>query len=222
MRLPIAADGWFFVAPSAALALVFFAVGWGAAGWLFLALAAFCLYFFRDPERTPPEGEGLVVAPADGRVVFIDTAFQSPEHPEGAVSVSIFLSIFNVHVQRCPLSGEVTGKRYNRGRFMAAWSHKASQDNEQVTTVLKTGAGVVMVKQIAGLVARRIVSWVNVGDRVERGQRLGLIRFGSRVDLILPVGTELVCSLGGSVKGGETVMARVPAQARKEGDDERS
>ncbi|MGK7346730.1 MAG: phosphatidylserine decarboxylase family protein [Candidatus Nitrospinota bacterium M3_3B_026] len=217
MRLPIAADGWFFVAPSAILSLVFFAAGWGAAGWLFLALAVFCLYFFRDPERTPPEGEDLVVAPADGKVVFIDTAFQSPEHPEGAVSVSIFLSIFNVHVQRCPLAGEVTGKRYNRGRFMAAWSHKASLDNEQVATILKTGPGVVLVKQIAGLVARRIVSWVSVGDRLDRGQRLGLIRFGSRVDLVLPAGVEIVCSLGDRVKGGETVMARAPA--RREEDE---
>lgn len=216
MALPIARDGYFFVIPLALAAVLFFAVGWAAVGWLILALAVFCVYFFRDPERTPPEGEDLIVAPADGKVVYIDTAYQSPDHPEGAVSVSIFLSIFNVHVQRIPLAGTVTRKFYNKGKFLAAWDHKASEDNEQVLMALDTAYGVFCVKQIAGLVARRVLCWARVGDALERGQRFGLIRFGSRVDLIMPPGMELLCKLGDKVKGGESVMARAPAVSAEE------
>jgi len=211
MKSPIAREGYQFVIPLALASALFLAVGWHTIGWIAVGLAAFCVYFFRDPERTPPEGDDLIIAPPDGKVVYIDTAYQSPDHPDGAVCVSIFLSIFNVHVQRLPFPGKVTRKFYNKGKFLAAWDHKASLDNEQVLLALDTSIGAVCVKQIAGLVARRIVCWAKVGDSMEKAERFGLIRFGSRVDLIMPPSVEIVSKIGDTVRGGETVMARAKA-----------
>ncbi len=208
MRFPLAKDSLWFLVPLIFVSALLFLVGFKVAGWFSVGLIIFVAYFFRDPVRRPPEGEDLIVAPADGKIVKVDTAYASADHDEGSVCISTFLSVFNVHIQRAPVAGTVTRKFYNKGKFMAAWDHKASLDNEQALTVFKTDIGPVGVKQIAGFVARRIITWVNVGSSLERSQRLGLIRFGSRVDLIMPPDVTVIVKVGDHVKGGETVMAR--------------
>lgn len=208
MRLPFDPDAWMFVIPLGIAALVLWLLGWLTPGWVALALMLFSLYFFRDPERVIPEQPNAVVAPADGKVVKIDTAYQSQEFPQGAICVSIFLSVFNVHVQRAPFAGTVFSKSYHPGKFMAAWDHRASEENERSLMVMETAHGKIGVKQIAGLVARRVVLRARVGQRLERGERIGLIRFGSRVDLIVPPEFEIAIKIGDIVTGGETIMAR--------------
>ena len=215
MKFPIASEGFIFIFPLVAVTLLLFAFGWGKLAFFTLAVTAFVVFFFRDPERVTPPGAELIVAPADGKVVKIDPAYQIDEYPGGAVGVSIFLSVFNVHVQRTPLAGNVLRKIYNKGKFLAAWDHKASMDNEQTLITLNTAAGVIGVKQIAGLVARRIVNWTNVGQGLETGERFGLIRFGSRVDLIMKPGVEVTVKVGDRVSAGETVMARFTTDAKK-------
>ncbi len=209
MKLPVATDAFMFLIPLLATTVIFAALGLSVIAWICAGLFLFVLYFFRDPERIAPADDNLLVAPADGKVIKIDTAYQSEDHPGGAICISIFLSIFNVHIQRVPVAGTITRKFYNKGKYLAAWDHKASMDNEQNMIVMDTGIGPVGVKQIAGLVARRIVCWSSVGDKLEKGERFGLIRFGSRVDLILPPDVAILSSLGDKVKGGETVMARL-------------
>ncbi len=220
MRLPFAREAIPFALPLALLALLFFAICWGKSGWITLAILFFVLYFFRDPIRVSPVGDDLIVSPADGKVCKIDTAYESPDHPEGSICISIFLSIFNVHIQRVPLSGKVVRKHYNKGKFLAAWDHKASLDNEQCIVALDTKVGKVAVKQIAGLIARRIITWINPGDEVQKGDRLGLIRFGSRVDLILPGSVKINCEVGDVVKGGESIMAKVEHKVKGDGNTE--
>ncbi|MBF0292072.1 MAG: phosphatidylserine decarboxylase family protein [Nitrospinae bacterium] len=215
MKFPIASEGLMFIVPLAVVTLLLFALGWGKLAWFTLALTAFVVFFFRDPERVTPPGEGIIVAPADGKVVKIDPAYQIDEYPGGAVGVSIFLSVFNVHVQRTPLEGDVIRKIYNKGKFLAAWDHKASMDNEQTLITMNTPAGVIGVKQIAGLIARRIVNWTSAGQKLETGERFGLIRFGSRVDLIMKPGVEVTVKIGDVVTAGETVMARFTADSKK-------
>ena len=184
-----------------------------AAPALFLALTLFVAYFFRDPERRTPRDPRLVVAPADGRVMSVGPV-EGEDFMDGtATRVTIFLSIFDVHVQRAPLDGRVAHYAYRPGRFVAAWSELASRDNERATLGIDTGAGPVLVRQIAGLVARRIVTYPREGDAVARGDRLGLIRFGSRVDLFLPIDWPVTVAAGDRVRGGETPVARVPETA---------
>lgn len=201
-----------FIAPLVLVTVLLFAFGQCKLAYFTLATTLFVVFFFRDPERVVPPGEGLIVAPADGKVVKIDPAYQIDEYPGGAVGVSIFLSVFNVHVQRTPLGGNVLRKIYNKGKFLAAWDHKASMDNEQTLITMDTPAGVIGVKQIAGFVARRIVNWTSVGQKLGTGERFGLIRFGSRVDLILKPGVEVMVKVGDRVSAGETVMARFTAE----------
>lgn len=215
MKFPIASEGLMFIVPLAAVTLLLFALGFGKLASFALATTLFVVFFFRDPERVVPPGVGIIVAPADGKVVKIDPAYQIDEYPGGAVGVSIFLSVFNVHVQRTPLAGNVLRKIYNKGKFLAAWDHKASTDNEQTLITLNTPAGVIGVKQIAGLIARRIVNWTGAGQKLETGERFGLIRFGSRVDLIMKPGVEVAVKVGDRVTAGETVMARFTADTGK-------
>lgn len=191
-----------FAAPPFALAGAFLLFGlWPWAAFFALVGTAVCL-FFRDPERTPPQDESLLVSPADGRVLFAGEA-------DGRTKISIFMSVFNVHVNRAPCPGEVRALRYNPGKFMAAYAEKASLDNEQNRILLRTAHGDAEVVQIAGLVARRIVCWLSPGDRVERAGRIGLIRFGSRVDLYLPSGSaEPLVEPGQVVRAGVTPLAR--------------
>ena len=181
----------------------------GAAGVLAL-LTAFTLWFFRNPVRRRRDGEGLVLSPADGRVIQI-TPVDEPSFFDGtATRISIFLSVFNVHIQRAPITGRVELKKYEPGGFAVAWKSKASEDNEQSTLGISAGTHRVMVRQIAGLIARRIVTDPEMGELVPQGSRIGIIRFGSRVDLFIPQDWEISCKIGDRAKGGLTDLARVP------------
>ncbi len=171
-------------------------------------LLLFTVYFFRNPERTPPADEQLMVSPADGVVVYAGPS--SEEHIGQCRKISVFMNVFNVHVNRAPFSGKIVDSFYRPGRFLDARSPKASSENEQMGLVvdLPNGARVVYV-QIAGLVARRILCYAGVGDSLERGRRYGLIRFGSRVDLYLPEGVEILVKVGDGAVAGVTPLARI-------------
>jgi len=185
----------------------------GALAGVLTVLALFTIWFFRDPRRPIPGAPGLVVAPGEGRVILVGEA-DEPTYLGGRCrKISIFLSIFDVHVQRAPMSGTVEHRSYKPGAYAVAWLDKASEDNEQASIGLATPHGRVLVRQIAGLVARRIVTDPAEGDRVERGQRIGLIRFGSRVDLFLPLEWEVACAVGDRARVGVTVLARQPVEA---------
>ena len=166
-----------------------------------VVLIAFVLFFFRDPARRPPEGVGLVLSPADGRVSEIVRDRQGAR-------VSVFLSVLNCHINRSPVSGTVREAIYTRGRFHPAWQGRASGENERNRLVIRSDSGDYGVTQVAGVLARRIVCTKKQGDEVARGERIGLIRFGSRTDLQLPPGVEPLVSVGDRVKGGLTIMAR--------------
>lgn len=176
-------------------------------GRFFLLFAAFTAFFFRDPERNIPSGEGLVVSPADGTIVGIDRIDQVPSIGAPCNRISIFLSIFNVHINRAPIKGKVTFRHYNEGKFFPANAPKASADNEQNAVVIDDSGYKVMVKQIAGIIARRIVCWVDPGMTLVRGERFGLIRFGSRTELYIPVSSKIKVKMGDSVNGGSTIIA---------------
>ena len=204
----MARDGFYFLAPLAAGAGGAAWAGWSPAAWALAALALFVAFFFRDPPRVIPSEPGIVVAPADGRVVGIET--------EGAATrVSIFLSIFNVHVNRSPIAGQVRNVEYRKGRFRAAFVKQASAENERNTLTIE-GQGVrIECSQIAGLVARRIVCRTRTGDTLGRGERFGLIRFGSRVDLRLPPGVQVRVRVGDTIYGGASVIGRITSEAGK-------
>ncbi|MCG8504243.1 MAG: phosphatidylserine decarboxylase [Sphingomonadales bacterium] len=204
-------EGRPFIAISAVATLVFFLL-WQPLGWLGVLLTAWCAYFFRDPERFPPQGEGVLVSPADGVVLSVGTAPLPPEL-EGMsgerVRISIFMNVFNVHVNRVPEAGEITDVKYIPGAFINASLDKASEDNERNLIRMTTAAGDDLVfVQIAGLVARRIVCTAEAGDAVGRGERVGIIRFGSRVDVYLPTSFESAVREGQTMIAGETVVAR--------------
>lgn len=205
----IAREGWVHVSMCVALAAAVSA--WqplaGLPLWL---LALFVLQFFRDPHRTITEGEGLVVAPADGRVVAVGPARDELLGRE-ALRVSVFMNVFNVHSNRAPAAGEIIASSYRKGGFLNAALDKASASNEANALAIATERGRITFVQIAGLVARRIRCYVKRGERVERGQRYGFIRFGSRVDVYLPEGAELRAEVGDTVSAGVSVIARLPA-----------
>lgn len=206
-RSPIAAEGYPFIALFAFVTIVFALLGWGWLALPSLALTLFTVYFFRDPERIIPSDEDAVIAPADGRIVFLDEVMEERYAHEPTLKISIFMSVFNVHVNRAPARGTVVDKFYNRGEFLNAALDKASLENEQCGLLLETGHGrKILFVQIAGLIARRIITYPKVGDLLERGERYGLIRFGSRVDLYLPRGTEPLVRLGDHVTAGETIL----------------
>ena len=211
---PIHPAGRIFVAAAAVLALVLFWIS-TPLGWLGAGLAALVVYFFRDPERVPPEGAGLVVSPADGHVVGIAAAAPPPEMALGddpRPRVSVFLSVLGVHVNRIPVGGNVRRIRYTPGRTVNAVLDKASEENERNALHIATPGGQdVVVVQIAGLIARRIVCSVPEGADVRAGDRMGIIRFGSRADVYLPPGTELRVKMGQTMIGGETVLAQLPS-----------
>ncbi len=171
------------------------------------ALAMWIVYFFRDPERTGERSETIVVSPADGKVVQI-TEVDEPAFVRGrALRISIFMNVFNVHVNRYPISGTVAYVHYNAGKFLNAASDKASLENEQMSVGIETSAGRVLVRQIAGLIARRIVNYAKVGMRAEQGMRMGIIRFGSRVDVFVPPTSKVHVKLGDFPVAGVTVLS---------------
>ena len=214
MRIPIAREGMPFVVVCTVLvvATILWARsgGWGvraAAPAVMGIVALFVLYFFRDPERTVPPGRDVVVSPADGRVVSVGPVAEEGFMGGPATRVTIFLSVFDVHVQRAPLGGQVGDYSYRAGAFLPAWREEASDGNERATLGIETGEGPVVVRQIAGLIARRIVTYPREGDRVAKGDRIALIRFGSRVDLFLPPDWPVAVEPGDVVRGGETPVA---------------
>lgn len=211
VRMPIERDGFVFILPALVLSGVLFGLRLPWWGTGVLLLSGFLVYFFRDPERVIPEGERLILAPADGRVLAIKP-FPDWKGPfgESLMRVSIFLSVFDVHVNRAPLTSLVNGVTHTPGRFVAAWGERASAENEQTLIHFASPDGDVWVKQIAGILARRIVCRVRPGQKVGAGDRIGLIRFGSRVDCILPATVELKVRRGQAVKGGSTILGVIP------------
>ena len=202
-------EGYYFGLPPLVLGVGAFLAHWVVAGIILVALALFVFYFFRDPERAIPTDPGAVVSPADGRIVVIT---DEPNKGVPGKRISIFLAIWNVHVNRSPEAGTITGMEYRPGKFLAAMVARASAENEQNVISLSTARGEMMFKQIAGLIARRVVCWKKPGDVVARGERIGLVRFGSRVDLWVPRDAEILVKLGDNVKGGSSVLANWPAR----------
>lgn len=214
---PMHPEGRKFVAIFAAVTVVLFLI-WDPLGWLGLGLTIWCYYFFRDPKRVVPVDDNLVVSPADGIVSLIEPAVPPAELGLGdrpLTRVSVFMNVFNCHVNRMPASGRITAVAYRPGKFFNASLDKASIDNERngLTIELPDGRALGVV-QIAGLVARRIVCFVQPGVRLDRGERFGLIRFGSRVDVYLPVGVAPLVALGQTMVAGETLLADLTAPDR--------
>ena len=203
-------DGYKFAAPPllAGLAALAFGLKWTPALWIgavLVLLGAFVVYFFRDPERIIPLDGAAIVSPADGRVM--EVAEESFEQRPGR-RISIFLAIWNVHMSRSPMAGRIERLEYRPGRFYAAMRSRASAENEQNVIRLSTERGEIVFKQIAGWVARRVVCWKKPGDQVAMGERIGLIRFGSRMDVWLPHGAEILVAPGEHVAGGSSILAR--------------
>ncbi|MEW5795847.1 MAG: phosphatidylserine decarboxylase family protein [Candidatus Zixiibacteriota bacterium] len=224
----IARDGWTLILVGFLLTIVAL---WAATRWdsrglfaasVVLAIATlFTVYFFRDPERAIPSGSNLLVAPADGRVVKIDTLANHQFVGERTIQVSIFLSVFDVHVNRVPCSGRIEYVKRNPGKFIAAFKDKASEENEQTEIGMLTQTGRrIAFKQIAGVIARRIVCRLSEGTLVSSGDRFGMIKFGSRADLLLPADTKVTVKVGDHVQGGTTIMGclgtATPASASPE------
>ena len=179
---------------------------------LFTVLAVWVAYFFRDPERTGERGARLVIAPADGKVVMV-TDVDEPAFLHGrATRMSIFMSVFNVHVNRYPVDGVVLYVYYNKGKFFNAAAEKSSLDNEQMSVGIESGSHRVLVRQIAGLLARRIVNYSREGEQVTQGERMGIIRFGSRVDVFLPTAASIRAKVGDLTAAGSTVIAELPGE----------
>jgi phosphatidylserine decarboxylase len=204
-------DGyWYGLALAAVAVAVWFGTGRVALTLIPVLVAAFFLWFFRDPERAIPEGEGLIVSPGDGKVQAAEVV-ETADGPR--LRVTIFLSVFNVHVNRVPIAGTVTLVEHRAGKFLNAMKQESAVENEQTLIVLDGGGYTVAFKQIAGLLARRIVCNLKAGDVVRRGQRMGLIKFGSRVDVLMPVDAQLEVKVGDTVSGGSSVLAKLAAQA---------
>jgi len=208
---PIAREGYPFIALFAFVTLVFALLGWVFVTLLLLILTLFSVYFFRNPERIVPSGDNLVVAPADGKVIFVGDVQEDRYFKKRVTKVSIFMSVFNVHVNRVPCDGKVVDMYYNKGQFLNASYDKASECNEQSGILLETeGNSQILFVQIAGLIARRIVTYPVIGDLLQQGARYGLIRFGSRVDIYFPVNSDVTVLLGERTIAGETVLGTLP------------
>jgi phosphatidylserine decarboxylase len=212
--LKIAPEGLPFIAIAIGIAVLGAYFSWRAFAVLFL-LAIFVTAFFRDPFREIPQGERLVVSPADGKVVMIVPTPQGHAAGEGATQISIFLSVFDVHINRAPIAGKITDVVYNKGEFLPAFDDKASLRNEQNRAFIDGPDGRVGFTQIAGLIARRIVFRKKVGDVVARGEQVGFLRFGSRTDIFLPKGSTLTVKVGDRVSGGSSVIAHLPQSGKE-------
>jgi phosphatidylserine decarboxylase len=211
--VPIHKEGYPFIAIALVLA-VLLGSWWSPLGWILSIVTLWVCYFFRDPPRVTPIRDGLVVSPADGRVSLIATVVPPAEldlPPEPMVRVSVFMNVFDCHVNRSPVAGRIAQILYTPGLFINAELDKASEDNERNALVIETGATRIGVVQIAGLVARRIVSFVKEGDSLSAGERFGLIRFGSRLDIYMPANTQVLVGLGQVAVAGETVLADLKA-----------
>jgi phosphatidylserine decarboxylase len=208
--VPIVREGVPFLLVSLIAAFCFTVGGLWPLGIVFGLLAVYIAFFFRNPERLPPVGTSMVASPADGRVIFVGPCKEPEFSGQEMLKVSIFMSLWDVHVNRVPVDGTVRDMKYHRGRFMAAFEDRASEENERNAMLIETSTGErIVLVQVAGLVARRIVCYPKIGDFVLKGQRMGLIRFGSRCDIYLPMGTETQLKVGDRTMGGETIVAKL-------------
>lgn len=209
-NFPIARESFPFIGVLIFASLAFWAGGLWQGAVVTLLLCSYVVFFFRNPERSFPAGVDQVACPADGRVVFVGPAVEKDFLGEERIKVSIFMSLFNVHINRVPVDGVVEKLRYHPGRFLAAFDDRACEENERNAVLLRTQRGEKMVLvQIAGLVARRIICYPGEGTFVSKGQRMGLIQFGSRVDVYLPPGAVALVQVGDKVSGGSTLLAKL-------------
>ncbi len=209
-QVPVAREGYPFIYFSSLLTITLALFGLPCLTVIAFIITTFIICFFRDPERFVPDEPNSIICPADGKIIVIEDVGPNDFYSEPCKKISIFMNVFNVHVNRIPCSGEITAINYRPGKFYSADSDKGALHNEycSATVVTDTGKNVVFV-QIAGLIARRIVCWLERGDIVKTGRRFGLIRFGSRVDLYLPADSKLAVNIGQKVRAGETIIARL-------------
>jgi len=215
-KLTLAPEGGPFVVSSLVAAVISGFIGMAThqtsfqiVALIFTLFAAFCFHFFRDPLRIPPIGDNIILSPADGKVVFVGEVEHDPDLKAPVQQISIFLSLFNVHVNRIPVEGTVKSVNCRKGRFLAAFKEEASKVNEQTAVLIQTKDHLVKVKQIAGILARRILCYLQNGDVVSLGDRFGFIRFGSRTDVVLPLEASISVSVGQKVIGGETIIGEL-------------
>jgi phosphatidylserine decarboxylase len=202
---PIVPDGFFFIIHLAVLGIicVFLEIRWAAV--LFLSVTLFVMWFFRNPHRVTPEDEKAIISPADGRIIKIEEVEEHEMLKEKVRKVSIFMSVFNVHVNRAPCSGTIEEISYSKGKFFPANLDKASKLNERNSVLIKMAdGGQILTTQIAGIIARRIVCWINKGMQIQKGERFGLIKFGSRLDVFMPIDATISVKIGDKVWAGET------------------
>jgi phosphatidylserine decarboxylase len=207
--MKIAKEGLAFILPSLLLGLLLLLPGWWAASIFFLLLSSAFAFFFRDPQRTPPQGQNVVVSPADGKVIKIEDISDHPEVQGPAKCISIFLSLFDVHFTRSPITAEIKKVDYHPGKFFPAYREQASLQNEANSLLLSSPVANIFLRQMVGIAARRIKCYVKPGERVEAGQKIGLMYFGSRVDVYLPGNIEIKIRLNQKVKGGLTIAGEI-------------
>ena len=214
-RIPVAKEGVPFIGTVALVALIFALLDWSIPALLILTIAIFVLYFFRDPERVIPSGPGLVVSPADGWVIEVVEGSETSLQGKDVMRISIFMNIFNVHVNRAPIAGYVRKIVYQPGTFWPANRKRALFDNERNALLIQADDGMELtVVQVAGILARRIVCWAEVGDKLKRGERFGLIRFGSRLDVYVSRDVSILVKKGNRVWAGQTVLGKVEHDAK--------
>lgn len=210
-KTPLAKEGYPFIGATAFITLLCAILGYEVATFVSCVLTFFVVFFFRDPERFTPEDANGIICPADGKIIVIENMFDDKFLHGNVRKVSIFMNVFNVHVNRSPVSGTVEKIIHTPGAFYSADSEKGALQNEHCAALITTANGTKMAcVQVAGLIARRIVCWLEPGDSVEKGKRIGLIRFGSRVDLYLPTSATINVQLGDKVKAGETILGHIP------------
>ena len=208
MRIPLAREGYPFILASIFVTITLCLAGLRAVSYLSGGLTIFIVSFFRDPEREIPSETDAIISPADGRIIIVDSVFENRFMKQDAIKISIFMNVFNVHVNRVPASGKVSGVFYNPGKFFSADKDKASLENEQNALLIEAdNSKRFVVNQIAGLIARRIVCYAKEGDKIERGKRFGMIRFGSRLDVYLPADCRIKVKVGDKVKAGSSILA---------------
>ena len=208
--IPFAKEGIPFIGAAAGITLLAAWFGWNSVAVGAAILTLFVSWFFRNPSRVIPQGPGLIVAPGDGRVLAIQEEFEPRFIKDRSIRISIFLNVFDVHINRLPCEGVIEDVQYQPGLFLVASKPDATLRNEQNAVMIRTAQGAkVLCVQVAGLIARRIVCWVSPGDRAMRGERFGLIRFGSRMDTFLPIGAAVKVAVGDRVKGGETILGEL-------------
>jgi len=214
-HIPVAKEGVPFIGTAALVALIFALLDWSIPALLVLTIAIFVVYFFRDPERIIPSGPGLVVSPADGWVIEVTEGCETSLQGEDVRRISIFMNIFNVHVNRAPIAGYVRKIVYQPGTFWPANRKRALFDNERNALLIQAEDGMELtVVQVAGILARRIVCWAEVGDKLKRGERFGLIRFGSRLDVYVSKDVSVLVKKGNRVWAGQTVLGKVGHDAK--------